>query len=55
MKKQEMIDLILQEEKKLWKDLQECIDRLGIYDPITDSATARWSAVQTLALKILKK
>lgn len=50
-----MIATIIAEEKHLWKELQECINKLGLHDPITDSATARWSAVHQLALKIVKK
>jgi len=52
MKKQEMIDAIIQEEKRLWNDLQQCIDVLGINDPLTDIATARWISVNDLKTKL---
>lgn len=55
MKKQEMIATIIAEEKRLWNDLMECIKELGVHDPITDSATARWTAVNNLAVKLLIK
>ncbi len=55
MKKQEMIAMIIAEEKQLWDDLMECIKKLGVHDPITDSATARWTAVNKLAIKLLIK
>ena len=48
MKKQEMIDLIKAEERKLYDDLQQCIDILGIHDPITEAAVARWSVINQL-------
>ena len=48
MKKQEMIDLIKAEERKLYDDLQQCIDILGVHDPITESATTRWSTIHNL-------
>jgi hypothetical protein len=48
MKKQEMINAIMLEERKLWNDLQECLEKLGANDPITDSATTRWAAINKL-------
>jgi hypothetical protein len=55
MKKQEMIDLIIQEEKRLWNDLLECVHKLGTDDPLTDLASARYGVINQLALKIVKK
>ena len=55
MKKQEMITTILAEEKRLWKEMMECIDKLGMKDPITDMSVARWVIINQLALKIVKK
>jgi hypothetical protein len=55
MKKQEMVQVMIAEEKQLWKEMMECIDKLGMRDPITDSAVARWSAVNKLVTKILIK
>jgi hypothetical protein len=52
MKKQEMINTIIQSEKLLWENLQECIDRLGMNDPITDAAVARWAVVHNLVQKL---
>jgi hypothetical protein len=52
MKKQEMIKVMIAEEKQLWDDLMECIKKLGVHDPITDSATARWTAVNKLVCKL---
>lgn len=52
MKKQEMIDLILQEERKLWNDLQYMIDVLGVNDEATESATTRWATIHQLIEKL---
>ena len=55
MKKQEMINLIKQEERRLWDDLLQCVHMLGTDDPLTDLASARYGAIykllQTLKLK----
>jgi hypothetical protein len=55
MKKQEMIDFILQEERRLWDDLLKCVHMLGTDDPLTDLASARYGTIykllQTLKLK----
>jgi hypothetical protein len=48
MKKQEMINTILAEKDKLWNDLQQCMDILGMHDPITEAAVARWSVINQL-------
>jgi hypothetical protein len=48
MKKQEMINAIMLEEKRLWDDLQDCIKTLGLRDTLTDVATARWAAINKL-------
>jgi hypothetical protein len=48
MKKQEMINKIMLEERKLWNDLQQCIDTLGMRDPLTDAAAARWAVINQL-------
>lgn len=52
MKKQEMVDLIIQEEKQIWKEMQECIDKLGMHDSITDMQIARWATVKNLIEKL---
>ena len=43
-----MINLIMLEERRLWNDLQECLEKLGANDPITESATMRWAAINKL-------
>ena len=48
MKKQEMINIILAEKDKLWTEMMECIDKLGMRDPITDAAVARWGVINQL-------
>jgi hypothetical protein len=48
MKKQEMINIILAEKDKLWNEMMECIDKLGMRDPITDAAVARWGVINQL-------
>jgi len=53
MKKQEMINTIMLEERKLWDALQECINLLGVNDSLTEIATARWATINQL-LKSLK-
>jgi len=52
MKKKEMIEILLQEERRLWNDLQYCINILGAYDDATEWATARWAVVHNLVQKI---
>lgn len=52
MKKQEMIKIMIAEEKQLWKEMMECIDKLGIKDPITDVYVARWSVINKLVCKL---
>jgi len=52
MKKQEMIQIMIAEEKQLWKEMMECIDKFGMSDPFTDIAVARWSAVNKLVCKL---
>ena len=50
-----MIQVMIAEEKQLWKDMMECIDKLGMRDPITDIAVARWSVINQLVCKLLGK
>jgi hypothetical protein len=52
MKKQEMIKILLQEERRLWNDLQYCINTLGVNDDATEWATARWAVVHNLVQKL---
>ena len=52
MKKQEMIDLILQEEAKLWDELQRSIDILGLDDEGTQWRITRWAVVNDLRKKL---
>ena len=55
MKKQEMIDTIIQEEKRLWDAVQRSMDLLGVDDEVTQSAATRWAdihnLIQTLQIK----
>jgi len=55
MKKQEMIATMIAEEKQLWKEMMECIDKLGMSDALTDIAVARWSVVNQLVCKLIIK
>ena len=57
MKKQEIIDLILKQEREMWNDLLECVHKLGTDDPLTDLASARYGAMFKLlqTLKIVRK
>lgn len=52
MKKKQMIEILLQEERRLWNDLQYCINTLGVSDDATEWATARWAVVHNLVQKI---
>jgi hypothetical protein len=52
MKKKEMIEILLQEERRLWDEMMECIDKLGMHDPITDMQIARWSSINNLKIKL---
>jgi hypothetical protein len=51
MKKQEMIDFIIQEEKRLWESVQRSMELLGIDDEVTQSAVTRWSVMNDLKIK----
>lgn len=50
-----MVQVMIAEEKQLWKEMMECIDKLGMKDPITDLAVARWSVINKLVCKLLIK
>jgi len=52
MKKQEMIKIMIAEEKQLWKEMMECIDKLGMRDSLTDIAVSRWSVINKLVCKL---
>jgi hypothetical protein len=52
MKKQEMINVIMLEERRLYDELQQCLEILGANDPITDAATTRWASVNNLLKKL---
>ena len=52
MKKQEMINVIMLEERRLYDELQQCLEILGVNDPITDAATTRWASVNNLLKKL---
>jgi hypothetical protein len=55
MENQKIIEIILQEERRLWDDLLKCVHVLGTDDRLTDLASARYGAIykllQTLKLK----
>ena len=55
MKKQEMIDAIIKQEREMWSDLLECVYKLGSDDPLTDLSAARYSVMfkllETLKIK----
>lgn len=52
MRKQEMIDLILEEEKYLWTELKSSIDEFG-YDSVTaNSIRNQWYAIDRLIHKL---
>lgn len=48
MKKQEIIDTILQEEKRLWDEVQRSIELLGIDSEVTDNKVTRWATINNL-------
>jgi hypothetical protein len=48
MKKQEMINVIMLEEKALYEAVQQAIALLGLDNEITQSAITRWSTVNKL-------
>jgi len=52
MKKKQMIEILLQEERRLWNDLQYCINTVGVNDDATEWATARWAVVHNLVQKL---
>jgi len=51
MKKQEMIDFIIQEEKRLWNEVQRAIELLGVDDEVTQSKVTRWAIMNDLKAK----
>jgi len=52
MKKQEMIDTIMLEEKRLWDEVQRAIELLGVDDEVTQSKVTRWAVINDLVKKI---
>jgi len=51
MKKQEMIDFIIHEEKRLWDAVQRSMELLGVDDEVTQSAVTRWAIMNDLKIK----
>jgi hypothetical protein len=49
----EIIEVIKLQEQELYNEVQECLEKLGANDPITDSAVTRWSTIHNL-LKTLE-
>ena len=52
MKKQEMIDLILQERDVLWSEYMEMLEAFGIHDDGTQSAGIRAATICQLIEKL---
>lgn len=52
MKKQEMINLIMLEERELYDAVQQAIKLLGVDNEISQRALARWSTVNKLVKKL---
>ena len=52
MKKQEMIDLILQERDVLWSEYMEMLEAFGIHDEGTQSAGTRAATISQLIHKL---
>lgn len=52
MKKQEMIDFILQEERELYSVVEESIRLFGFDSEITQTAITRWAAINKLSKKL---
>jgi len=52
MTKQQMIDVIKQEERQLWEELQDMIEAFGVHDKATESATTRWATISFLMDKL---
>jgi hypothetical protein len=52
MTKQQMIDVIKQEEKQLWEELQDMLEAFGVNDKATESATTRWATISFLMDKL---
>lgn len=50
--KQQMIDIIMSEEKQLWLDYEECLEIMGEEHEITQNAMRRWGAVNELLKKL---
>jgi hypothetical protein len=52
MKKQEMIDLIIQEHDILWNEYMEMLEAFGIHDEGTQSAGTRAATIGQLMQKL---
>lgn len=52
MKKQEMINTIMLEEKALWETLQKSIDLLGLEHETTQWNLTRWGVINALVKKL---
>ena len=53
MNAKQMIDIIKAQEQELYNEIQECLEKLGANDPITDLAVTRWATINNL-LKTLE-
>ena len=49
----EIIAVIKAQEQELYNEVQKCLEQLGAFDPITDSAVTRWATINNL-LKTLE-
>jgi len=49
----EIIEVIKTQEQELYNEVQQCLEKLGANDPITDSAVTRWATINNL-LKTLE-
>ncbi len=52
MTKQQMIDVIIKEERQLWEELQDMQNAFGSDHPATESAATRWATISFLMDKI---
>ena len=52
MKKQEIINTIMLEEKALWETLQKSIDLLGLEHETTQWNLTRWGVINALVKKL---
>ena len=52
MEKEQMIEIILREERELWEERNEMFERFGLQDEGTQRTIAQWCVISNLIDKL---